>query len=134
VSTTPDHLAASALSFLAERHLATFTSLREDGSLHVVPVGFSWDGAAHLARVITSGGNQKARNASRGGPVVLCQVDGARWLSLEGTARVMTEPDAVADAVARYAARYRQPRVNPARVVIVVEVERVLGAARLLTP
>jgi hypothetical protein len=34
---------------------------------------------------------------------------------------------AVADAVARYARRYRQPRENPQRVVLVIEVERLLG-------
>ena len=35
----------------------------------------------------------------------------------------------VADAVERYAQRYRQPRVNPARVVIEISVDRVLGNA-----
>ena len=33
----------------------------------------------------------------------------------------------VADAEARYARRYRQPRENPARVVIEISVDRVLG-------
>ena len=35
----------------------------------------------------------------------------------------------VADAVERYAQRYRQPRENPARVVIEISVDRVLGNA-----
>ncbi|MCW2605354.1 MAG: class F420-dependent oxidoreductase, partial [Frankiales bacterium] len=55
------------------------------------------------------------------------QVDGARWLSLEGVPRVSDDPDRVAEAVARYAVRYRQPRENPTRVVIEVAVDRVLG-------
>ena len=38
-------------------------------------------------------------------------------------------PDAVAEAVARYAARYQEPRVNPQRVAIEIQVERVLGRA-----
>lgn len=123
----PAALPAAALDFLTERHLATLSGLRADGSLHVVPVGFTWDQATRTARVITSAGTQKARNVARGSRVALCQVDGWRWLTLEGTGRVVEEPAAVADAVARYTARYRPPRVNPRRVVLEVSVDRVLG-------
>ena len=31
------------LAFLREYHLASLTTLRRDGSPHVVPVGFSYD-------------------------------------------------------------------------------------------
>lgn len=41
------------------------------------------------------------------------------------------DPEAVARAVELYAARYRQPRVNPERVVLEMTVERVLGSAHL---
>jgi F420H(2)-dependent biliverdin reductase len=118
----------AAAGFLAERHLATLTTFRADGSAHVVPVGFTWDGGAGLARVITSGGSQKAANVRRDGRAVLCQVEGRRWITLEGTARVATDPADVAEAVARYAERYRQPRENPARVALEITVTRVLGA------
>jgi len=60
-------------------------------------------------------------------------VDRARWLTLEGLAWVRSDPDAVADAVARYAQRYREPRPNPTRVVLEVAVDRVLGSAGLTT-
>ncbi len=63
---------------------------------------------------------------------MLSQVDGARWLSLEGRASVNREVDAVRDAELRYAQRYRTPRVNPRRVVIEVQIERVLGSSDLL--
>ena len=119
---------AAAADFLTERHLATLTTYRADGSAHVVPVGFTWDAAAGLARVITSGGSQKAANVRRDGRAVLCQVDGRRWITLEGTARVADDPAAVAEAVARYARRYRQPRDNPARVALEITVTRVLGS------
>ena len=131
---SPADLNAEALELLAVRHLATLTTLRADGSPHVVPVGFTWDAGRSLARVITSGTSVKARQAARGGRVAICQVDGGRWLTLEGTSSVSDDPAAVADAVARYAARYRQPRVNPARVVIEVAVTRVLASATLLAP
>ncbi|CAJ1583039.1 F420-dependent biliverdin reductase [[Mycobacterium] wendilense] len=125
-------LTNEALAFLTERHLAMLTTLRSDGSPHVVAVGFTFDPKTHIARVITNGGSQKAVNADRGGVAVLSQVDGARWLSLEGSAIVNTEPEAIRDAELRYAQRYRTPRVNPTRVVIEVNVERVLGSSQLL--
>ena len=40
---TPQDLTERELEFLAERHLATLTTLRADGSPHVVPVGFTFD-------------------------------------------------------------------------------------------
>jgi len=126
VPTPPSDLTDEAREFLTVRHLATLTTLRADGTPHVTPVGFTWDGT--LARVICGGGSAKARNAARGESVAVCQVDGRFWLTLEGTARVTAEPDDVAEAVRRYAERYRQPRINPERVAIEITVTRVLGS------
>jgi hypothetical protein len=92
-------------------------------------VGFTWDDDAKVARVITSGPSRKARNALAGGRAVLAQVDGRRWLALEGPVRVLTDGPAVREAEERYAARYRIPRENPARVVLQISVDRVLGNA-----
>jgi len=129
---TTTRLTNDALAFLTERHLAMLTTLRADGSPHVVAVGFTFDPKTHIARVITTGGSQKAVNAERGGVAVLSQVDGARWLSLEGKSGVNAEPEAVRDAELRYAQRYRTPRANPRRVVVEVHIERVLGSSDLL--
>ncbi len=130
MSRNPADLAPATLDFLTERHLATLTTLRADGSPHVVPVGVTFDTATATARVITSGTSAKARHVRAGSArVAVCQVDGARWLTLEGTAVVKDDAASVADAVARYAQRYRQPRENPARVVIEISVDRVLGNA-----
>jgi PPOX class probable F420-dependent enzyme len=115
------------LAFLTERHLATLTTLRPDGSPHVVPVGVTYDPSTRTARVITSGTSAKARHLRDGGRVAVCQLDGRRWLTLEGTAAVREDAAAVADAVERYAVRYRQPRENPVRVVIEISVDRILG-------
>ena len=82
-----DQLTPAALEFLRERHLATLTTLLPDGRPHVVPVGFTWDPDAGLARVITNGPSRKARNAALGGPVALCQFEGRRWLTIEGRPR-----------------------------------------------
>jgi len=125
----PHDLGPEVLAFLTERHLATLTTLRADGSPHVVAVGFSFDAAAAVARVITFAPSQKARNAARGGRAAVCQVDGGRWLTLEGPVRLVTDPQGIAAAVAGYAARYRQPKERPDRVAIEIAVDRVLGRA-----
>jgi F420H(2)-dependent biliverdin reductase len=123
-------LGAGLLEFLTERHLATLTTLRADGSPHVVPVGVTFDPGTRTARVITSGTSAKVRHVRGGQPrVAVCQVEGRRWTTLEGTAVVRDDPASVADAVERYAQRYRQPRVNPLRVVIEISVDRILGNA-----
>ncbi len=125
------HLSDDVLAFLAERHLATLTTLRPDGSPHVVPVGFSYDPDTKVARIITWSASRKARNltASPGSRAVVSQVDGGRWLSLEGPATVTGDPSRVAAAVAGYAARYREPGDRADRVAIEIAVDRVLGRA-----
>ncbi len=133
MATTPDQLNADALEFLRERHLATLTSVRDDGTAHVVPVAFTWDAPAGLARITTNRASVKARLAVRGSTTVtLCQVDGPRWLTLQGPATVSADPGRVRAAVDRYAERYRVLADNPERVVIEIGVARVLGSARLL--
>lgn len=124
-------LTSPALEFLTERHLATLSTLRADGTPHTVAIAFTYDSATGIARVITSGDSQKARNAARGGYAALTQVDGARWLTIEGPARVLTDPPAVRDAEERYAVRYRPPRENPKRVVIEIDVTRVMGSSAM---
>jgi len=120
------------LAFWTERHLCSLTTLRADGSPHVVAVGATLDPATRTARVITSRGSVKVRHLLTGdNRVAICQVDGARWSTLEGAATVVDDPAAVADAERRYAARYRQPRPNPSRVVIEVAITRMLASSRL---
>jgi PPOX class probable F420-dependent enzyme len=116
--------------FWTVRRLATLTTLRPNGSPHVVPVGVTLDFDAGLARVICSADSAKARNVAAGtGPAAVCQVDGRLWSTLEGPAVLRAEPAEVAEAEARYAARYRTPRLNPERVVIEISVHRALGLA-----
>ena len=118
------------VAFWTERHLCSFTTLRADGSPHVVAVGATFDRQTMTARIITRDGSVKVRNvegANGAARVAICQVDGRRWSTLEGTARVSRVPADVAESVRRYAERYRQPRDNPTRVTLLVEVSRVLG-------
>lgn len=129
----PADLSDEAVAFLCERHLATLTTLRTDGSPHVSAVGFSYDTDARVARVITWDSSQKAVNAGRmeaaGQRAAVCQVDGGRWLALEGPVRLVTDADAVQPGVAGYAERYQSPKERDDRAVIEIDVDRILGRA-----
>ena len=148
----PTELPPEALAFLGERHLATLSIPRQGRSPHVTPVGFTWDDDAATARVITFADAQKVKliqnltQKAEGGKlaeagraveatemvqaaqVALCQVDGGRWLALEGEARVHSEKSRCAEGVRRYAERYRQPKDRgDDRRVIEISVQRVSG-------
>ncbi len=125
-------LAPPMAAFVAERHLASLTLVRPGGRPHVTPVGFTWDPETGLARVITWSGSVKARLLEANGslPAALCQVDGGRWCTLDGSAVVTADPERCREGVRRYAARYSQPQDRGEdRRVIEIAVERVLGRA-----
>lgn len=125
------HLTPEQHVFVTERHLATLTTLRPDGTPHVVPVGFTWDADRGLIRITTRDGSAKVRNIEARSPAraAVCQVDGGRWLTFEGVLTVERDAEEVADAVRRYAARYRQLEHDPRRVVLRLAVDRVLGSS-----
>lgn len=129
------HLTPEQRVFVLERHLATLTTLRADGTPHVVPVAFTWDAEHGVAVMTTREGSGKVRNieaaVARGVPArgALCQVDGGRWLTLEGEVTVRREPAVIADAERRYAARYRHLEPSPTRIVLQLVVDRVMGSA-----
>ncbi|MGA4840605.1 pyridoxamine 5'-phosphate oxidase family protein [Streptomyces sp. G45] len=126
------------LSFWRERHLCTLTTLRPDGTPHVVPVGVTYDPEAGLARVLADKGSRKVAHVlaaaladgGDGARAAVCQVDGRRWATLEGRATVTSDPARVAEGERRYEERYgRPPRVNPNRVVIEIALTRAMGKA-----
>ncbi|WP_024756054.1 pyridoxamine 5'-phosphate oxidase family protein [Streptomyces exfoliatus] len=126
---------AEYVDFWNERHLCTLTTLQGDGRPHVVPVGVTLDAERGMARIITRKSSRKIANilgaAAGEARVAVCQVDGGRWATLEGSARVLTEPDVISDAVARYAVRYgRTPNPDPERVVIEIAIDRAMGQAK----
>lgn len=115
------------VAFWRERHLCTVTTLRDDGSPHVVPMGVVLDAQARVAWGITSRTSQKVANLRRNPVIAVCQVDGRRWSTLEGQAEVREDTASVAEAVRRYAERYRPPRENPDRVAIRLGLTGVIG-------
>ena len=129
MSLNPLDLNEDIQSFLYERHLASLTLLRADGSPHVSAVGFTWDFDAQLVRVITWAGSMKSRILfkSPGTRAAVCQIDGGRWLSLEGTALVTADPVRCLEGTQRYAQRYRMPQERSDRTVIEISVDKILG-------
>jgi PPOX class probable F420-dependent enzyme len=120
-------------AFWQERRVCFLSTPRPDGTPHLVPVGATYDPDTRIARVICSAGSKKVRNLRAAGPgarVALSQAEGRRWCTLEGTAVIKDDSVSVADAERRYAERYRQPRVNPNRVVIEITVTRAMGTAK----
>lgn len=117
----------------SERRPCILVTPRRDGTPHAVPVGVTVDVEDRIARVICGGGSQKARNVAAAGPggarVTVSVVEGRTWSTLEGVAVVDDTPDAVHAAERRYALEYKEPRVNPQRVVLRIAVDRVLGNA-----
>lgn len=124
-----DDLGDDVLQFLTDRHLASLTVLRANGTPHVAPVGFTYDPAARLARIITWEGAHKVRHVEASGRGAVCQIDGGRWLTLEGSIRVVREPEAVAIAVAAYGERYSPAKDRDDRVALEISVERMMGRA-----
>ncbi|QRP44689.1 pyridoxamine 5'-phosphate oxidase family protein [Amycolatopsis sp. FDAARGOS 1241] len=120
-------------AFWTERRLASLTTVRADGTPHVVAVGVTVDFEAGVARVITFADSHKARvtrnGTGDGVAAAVCQVDGPRWSTLEGRMILRDDEESVRDAENRYAQRYRQPRPNPKRVVLEIAIKRVLGNA-----
>ena len=122
-------LTDAGLQFVADRHLAMLSTMARDGAIHSIAVGFTLhDG---VVRIITGDGTQKVRNIERDGRATVGQVDGARWISFVGNAVIERDRDAITLAENLYAGRYRQPQPNPKRVVIRIDVDRVLGSSGL---
>lgn len=129
-----DGLTTDFTDFWAERRICLLTTLRPNGTPHVVPVGAVLDLDGGLVRVITRRGSRKAANIRAAGPdgarVAVGQVDGRHWCTVEGTAVIREDAASVAEAERRYAERYRVPRPNPERVALEITVDRLLGPVR----
>lgn len=122
---TPDDLTEADLEFLTERHLGTLSTLRADGTPHVVAIAFSYEDG--VVTILTNDRSVKASNVERSGRASVCQVDGRRWMTLEGPARIVRDPVEITAAEDRHERRFRPVSENPDRVVIRIDVDRVMG-------
>ena len=88
----PHDLGPEVLAFLTERHLATLTTLRADGSPHATVV---WvDGEGDLVRINITTTRAKYRHLRRDARVAVLVVDRGdpyRWLAVDGHAELTEE-------------------------------------------
>lgn len=123
-----DNLHPDTMPFLEEFHVGLLSTTRPDGTLHVVGVGFTYDPQTRLAWSIGGRESVKVRNIRAGSRGAFSQVDGSRWLTLEGQARIVDDAEGIEEAHRWYRLRYPgHGAVDPARVGIVVEVQRLMG-------
>ena len=119
--------------FVTERHLASLTLVTPEGRPHVTRVGFTWDEDQKLVRVITWAGSMKSKILTRAGTplrAAVSQVDGGRWITLEGKAIVTDDMERCLEGTRRYAQRYSEPKDRgDDRRVIELSVERIMGRA-----
>ena len=115
-------LRAEEISFLTERHLATLTTLRPAGRPHVVAIAFTFEDG--LVRIITNAASRKVRNVEHTGWAAVCQVDGERWLTLEGPATVTADPARVGRPSPPTSSATAPSAENPYRVAIEIAVEQ----------
>lgn len=134
-----DRFPAKLWEFYTEYQINTLTTLRPDGRPHVVPVGLTLDPENGCAWIITRDGSRKVANIreaaldGHGAQVALCQVDGPRWSTLEGRAKVVSDAAQVERAKELYTERYRRPAENDeGRVAIRIEVDRFVHSPMLL--
>lgn len=123
-----DNLHPDTMGFLSEFHVGLLSTTRPDGTLHVVGVGFTYDPATRLAWSIGGRDSVKVRNVRSGSRGAFSQVEGSRWLTLEGPARIVDDGDGIEEAHRRYRVRYPgHGSTDPGRVGIVVDVQRLMG-------
>ncbi|HRQ42257.1 MAG TPA: PPOX class F420-dependent oxidoreductase [Chloroflexota bacterium] len=121
--------------FLGEHHRAVLATLRRDGRLQMSPVlvGIDADGYAIISSRETA---YKVRNLRRDPRATLCVFENrffGQWLQIEGTAEILSLPEALEPLVAYYRAvvgehpewaDYRQAMVRERRVLIRLRLER----------
>jgi len=125
----------SAKEFLRHNHRAVLATRRSDGSPQLSPVVCAVDGAGDVV-VSTRETAVKTRNIARDPRVSLCVFgDGyfGEWVQIDGTATVISLPDAMDGLISYYKAvggehsnwdEYRRAMVDERRVLVVVTIER----------
>ncbi len=126
---------AKAQEFLRHHHRAVFQTRRKDASPQLSPVSCAL-GEDGRAVVSTREGAAKARNARRDPRVSLCVFGEAffgEWVQIDGTAEVISLPEAMDGLVAYYRAvsgehpdwdEYRRAMVEERRVLVAITIER----------
>ena len=124
-----------ALSFIREQHEAVMLTYRRDGSAQLSPVACNVDADDRVV-VSTRETALKAKNLRRDPRVSLCVLTSGfygPWIQLDGTAEVVSLPDAMEPLVEYYRSTsgehpdwddYRAAMVRDQRVIVRITPER----------
>jgi PPOX class probable F420-dependent enzyme len=102
-----------------DRHTCWLATINPDGSPHVTGVGGLWVAGAFWFQ--TGRGTRKGRNLARDPRCTLSVSTREFDLVVEGTAHVVTDPAAVGDLAARWAADGWPARVDESGVAVTAE-------------
>ncbi len=124
-----------ALAFIREHHEAVMLTFRGDGSAQMSPVACNVDGDGRIV-VSTRETALKTKNVRRDPRVSLCVMTAGfygEWIQVDGTAEVVSLPDAMEPLVDYYRTTagehpdwddYRAAMVRDQRVIVRVAPER----------
>jgi len=93
--------------FLSEAHIARIATVKKDGSPHVAPVWFLWEGGQLV--IVTYTDSLKVKNLKRDNrvAVVIDISDPGKGVIVEGEVTVST--DGIAETTRRVSAKYMKP-------------------------
>jgi len=126
---------SDALAFIREQHEAVMLTYRRDGSAQLSPVACNVDANDRVV-VSTRETALKAKNLRRDPRVSLCVLTSGfygQWIQLDGTAEVVSLPDAMEPLVEYYRSTsgehpdwddYRAAMVRDQRVIVRITPER----------
>ncbi len=126
---------AEATGFIAANHRAVLATLRGDGKPQLSPISAGVDDSGHVV-VSSREAAMKTRNLRRQPFASLCVFSDrfyGDWVQVEGTAEIVSLPEAMDGLVAYYRSlagehpnwdEYRAAMVSEKRVLIMLSVER----------
>ena len=124
----------AARQFLREHHRAVLVTFRKDGRPQTSPVTAGVDDAGRVA-ISSREAAYKVRNLRRDPRATLCALsdDFWKWIQIDGTATVVSLPEAMEPLVEYYRATagehpdwddYRAAMERDRRVIVRIEIER----------
>ena len=123
-----------ARAFVASNHRAVLITRRSGGGLQALPVLVGMDGEGKVV-ISTREGAYKTRNLRRDPTVVLCVLSDdffGRWMQIEGTAQIVSLPEAMEGLVDYYRRisgehpdwdEYRQAMEQQRRVLVRISID-----------
>ena len=108
----PVILSDAIRSFLDERRFATLATIQEDGTPQLTVMWYLRRGDTIVFN--TEAGRRKERNLRRDQRVALCVEDGYRYVSLNGTVRIIDDQTVAHADIRALTARYADPGTEDA--------------------